>query len=276
MQLLWFSFPWVCCVVIKWIFLCSFHILFCCLFGGSRCITVWNRLKILNAERPSWYLWTDIFFSHHQVSSLFQMQQVKWCFCCVRLAMPVHWVSHFKLWLLSLAVFVTRLWSDCIEVHLISGFQFTGHLIFPPRPMRSMQGTEHGNRSILKRIILYMNFSQNLQYRDVKIIWIKFGWIFEWLLVIMDPGSCFTNILRALQNNLTNIYNARNRIYGENFKLRLCTCVQSMTLGTHTKLQLEILTRSMISAIYNFQRIFWRARKTLVKHSPDTNVQIFF
>ena len=36
-------------------------------------------------------------------------------------------------------------------------------------------------------------------------------------------GGCFTNVSRALQNNLAKIYNARNNIYAENFKLKLCT-----------------------------------------------------
>ena len=57
------------------------------------------------------------------------------------------------------------------------------------------------------------------------------------------PGGCFTNVSRALQNNLGKIYNARNNIYAENFKLKRCTCVQSMALGTRTKFQLEIIIR---------------------------------
>ena len=31
-----------------------------------------------------------------------------------------------------------------------------------------------------------------------------------------------------LQNNPTKICNARNHIYGENFKLKFCMCAQSM------------------------------------------------
>ena len=42
---------------------------------------------------------------------------------------------------------------------------------------------------------------------------------------------CFTNILLALQNNLVKIHNARNHIYGENFKLKLYTCAQSHAFG---------------------------------------------
>ena len=48
------------------------------------------------------------------------------------------------------------------------------------------------------------------------------------------------------------IHNGRNHIYGENFKLKLCMCAQSMALGTRTKLPLEILIRSTISAIHKF------------------------
>ena len=40
-------------------------------------------------------------------------------------------------------------------------------------------------------------------------------------------AGCFINILRALQSNLTKICIAKNHIYGENFKLKLCTCAQS-------------------------------------------------
>ena len=44
------------------------------------------------------------------------------------------------------------------------------------------------------------------------------AWLFE------EPGGCFTNFSRALQNNLAKIYNASNHIYGENFKLKFCKC----------------------------------------------------
>ena len=56
-------------------------------------------------------------------------------------------------------------------------------------------------------------------------------------------GGCFTNVSRALQNNLAIIHNTRNHIYGENFKLKLCTCAQSMAL----------LITSTISAIHKFR-----------------------
>ena len=50
----------------------------------------------------------------------------------------------------------------------------------------------------------------------------------------------------------------------ENFKLKLCWCAQR-----RTKFQLEILTINVISGIYIFTRLFWRACETFVKQSPD-------
>ena len=73
------------------------------------------------------------------------------------------------------------------------------------------------------------------------------------LTQLMNLGGCFTNLSRALQNNLVKIYSARNHIYGEIFKLKFCMCTQSIALGTHTKFQLEILMRGMISAVQKFQ-----------------------
>ena len=66
------------------------------------------------------------------------------------------------------------------------------------------------------------------------------------------PGGRFTNFLRALQNSLAKIYNAISHIDGEIFKLELSMCAQNMALDTSTMFQLEILIRSMISAIHKF------------------------
>ena len=41
--------------------------------------------------------------------------------------------------------------------------------------------------------------------------------------------------------------------YGENFKLKLRTCAQSIALGTRTKFQLEMLIGSAISATHKFR-----------------------
>ena len=70
----------------------------------------------------------------------------------------------------------------------------------------------------------------------------------------MPAGGCFTKVSRALQKYLAKIHNARNHIYGENFKLKLCTCAQSI----------------------NFERISWRARETLVKQPPGSlNIKLW-
>ena len=90
----------------------------------------------------------------------------------------------------------------------------------------------------------------------------------QWKMSTQRPGGCFTNISRVLQNNLAKIYSARNHNYDENFKLKLCTCAQSMALGTCPKFQLEILMRIQLLQYTNFERIFWRAGETLVKQPP--------
>ena len=86
-------------------------------------------------------------------------------------------------------------------------------------------------------------------------------------------GGCFTNVSRALQNNLAKIYNARNHIYGENFKLKLCTCAQSMALGTSANFQLEILKRSAISAIHKFRENILESSRNVSETTPrDSSV----
>ena len=58
---------------------------------------------------------------------------------------------------------------------------------------------------------------------------------------------------RKLSKVISRKYTMPDYNYDENFKLKLCTCAQSMASGTHTKFQLAILTRSTICAIHNFQ-----------------------
>ena len=86
--------------------------------------------------------------------------------------------------------------------------------------------------------------------------------------VIGGSVGCFTNVSQALQNNLSKINNAINHIYGENFKLKLYTCVQSMALGTCTKFQFEILTRSMISAIHTFWENILESSQNVSETTP--------
>ena len=52
------------------------------------------------------------------------------------------------------------------------------------------------------------------------------------------------------------------------FMVRISTCAQSMTFGTCTKFQLEIFIEVRFLQYRNFERIFWRARETLVKQPP--------
>ena len=86
---------------------------------------------------------------------------------------------------------------------------------------------------------------------------------------IGDPGGCFTNVSRTLQNNLAKIYNVRNHIDGENFKVKLCTCAQSMALCTRTKFQLEMLIRSVISATHTFRENILESSQNVSETTPQ-------
>ena len=88
------------------------------------------------------------------------------------------------------------------------------------------------------------------------------------ILPAKDHGGCFTNISQALQNKLAKICNARKHIYGENFTLKLCTCAQSMALGTSTKFQLEILMRSIISTIHKFRDNILESSRSVTETTP--------
>ena len=126
--------------------------------------------------------------------------------------------------------------------------------------------TELWCKDIKKYVFLYNNFLSFLDTEVVQVVeTFPFSrgqgpicptWSISWLLIswrCKEPGGCFTNILRLVQNNLAKIYNARNNFFDENFELKLCACAQSTALGTCTKFQLEILIRSTISAIHKFR-----------------------
>ena len=85
-------------------------------------------------------------------------------------------------------------------------------------------------------------------------------------------GGCFTNVWCALQNNLAKLYNARNHIYGENFRLKLCTCAQSMALGTRTKFQLDIPIRSTISTIHKFRENILESSRNVSETTPRSTL----
>ena len=82
-----------------------------------------------------------------------------------------------------------------------------------------------------------------------------------------SPGGCFTKTSRAHQNNLAKMYN-HNHIYGDNFKLKLCMCTQNIALGTHSKFQLEILLRSMISVIHKFRENILESSQNVIETTP--------
>ena len=74
-------------------------------------------------------------------------------------------------------------------------------------------------------------------------------------------GDCFSNVSQVFQNNLAKKYNARNHIYCENSQ------ADTLYVCTKHENQLEILISSTIYALYtNFERLFWVARETSVKH----------
>ena len=79
------------------------------------------------------------------------------------------------------------------------------------------------------------------------------------------PWGCFTNFSRALQIISRKIYNASNDIYGENFKLKLCTCDRSRALGTRTKFQREML----IYTLWDRKRTQW-ATWGLIRTKKDS------
>ena len=104
---------------------------------------------------------------------------------------------------------------------------------------------------------IFLHFLIKFSEKRVKVVGDN-GCFKIWCL-LQTLGGCFTNISRALQNNLAKIYNVGNHIYVENFKLKLCTCAQSSAFGTCTKFQREILQEIRFLQYIKFVRIFWRA-----------------
>ena len=67
-----------------------------------------------------------------------------------------------------------------------------------------------------------------------------------------------------------NLCIAENQTSYENFKLKLCTCAQSMALGTRTNFSLKFSPYIGFLALNIFAILFWRACKTLVKQPPGS------
>ena len=82
------------------------------------------------------------------------------------------------------------------------------------------------------------------------------------------PGGCFINVSWAPQNNLPKMHNTGNHIHGENLNMELCTCAQSMALGTRTKFHLQILIRTTISAIHKFQENILESSRNVSETPP--------
>ena len=86
--------------------------------------------------------------------------------------------------------------------------------------------------------------------------------------VFRVSGGCFTNVSRALQDLLSKAVYCRNRTSYENFKLKLCTCAQSMALGTRLKFQLDILNANVIYSIVSFRKIILESSQNVSESTP--------
>ena len=102
-------------------------------------------------------------------------------------------------------------------------------------------------------IVGFVRWKRHINHQPITYIKLKIRKIRK------SPGGCFTNVSRALENNIAKIYNTRNHIYGENFKL---------ALDTHTMLQLEILIRSTISAIHTFRENILESSRNVSETTP--------
>ena len=91
---------------------------------------------------------------------------------------------------------------------------------------------------------------------------------------LQEPGGCFTNVSRALQDILSKFVYCRNHTSYENFKLKLCTCAQSPALGTRTKFQLEILTINVISGMVYFHKIILESSRNVSETTPRASASI--
>ena len=84
----------------------------------------------------------------------------------------------------------------------------------------------------------------------------------------MHQGFVSLTFHEFSKNILVKIYNTRNHICGRNFKLKFCICTQSVALGTSIKFQLEILMRSMISAIHKFRENILESFRNISETPP--------
>ena len=86
------------------------------------------------------------------------------------------------------------------------------------------------------------------------------------------PGGCFTNVSRALQKILSKFVYCTNSTCDENFKLKLCTCAQSLALGTRTNFQIEILTINVISGVVYFRENILGSSRNVSETAPSADL----
>ena len=88
------------------------------------------------------------------------------------------------------------------------------------------------------------------------------------ILGFQHPGGCFTNVSRALQKIISKFVYCTNSTCDENFKLKLCTCAQSLALGTRTNFQIEILTINVISGVVYFRENILGSSRNVSETAP--------
>ena len=81
-------------------------------------------------------------------------------------------------------------------------------------------------------------------------------------------GGCFTNVSRALQKILLKFVYCTNSTCDENFNLKLCTCAQSLALGTCINFQIEILTINVISGVVYFRENILGSSRNISETAP--------
>ena len=83
-----------------------------------------------------------------------------------------------------------------------------------------------------------------------------------------ESGGCFTNVSRALQKILSKFVYCTNSTCDENFRLKLCTCAQSLALGTRTNFQIEILIINVISGVVYFRENILGSSRNVSETAP--------
>ena len=145
----------------------------------------------------------------------------------------------------------------------VPGVLWRSHMIHPTEPVAN-----HPNRAVVSHPT---DCKPEIAPRVFYMVAV--GWS-RWLIQLCvgensgSPGGCFTNALRAVQYNLVKINNTRAHLYGQNFKLKLCTCARSVALHIHKSFNLEIIIRNTIPAIQKFPENILDSSTNLSKTTP--------